>query len=81
MNRLPMPGQLVHVDPGDLVKFRRGRVAHIVGRPTTDRIARTVCGQVVTLDDQPALVSDPICVACDKAPPTRKPPRAAARLS
>lgn len=75
MNRLPLPGQLVHASPGDRIKFRRGRVAHIVGRPTTDHIARTVCGQVITLDDQPAVLTDPVCVACDKAPPTRKPSR------
>ena len=38
--------------PGELVIFRRGRVAHIVGRPRSDAVPRTVCGAPVSLEDR-----------------------------
>lgn len=61
--------------PGDLVRFRRGRVAHIVGRIDAGRLPRTACGMPVTLEDQAGTNQDPFCRSCEAAPVTRRPLR------
>lgn len=59
--------------PGQLVRFRRGRVAHIVGRTPADGAPRTVCGQQIGLEDLAGDPRDPDCRACTDAPPSRRP--------
>ena len=51
--------------PGDRVKLRRGRVAHLVASAAHDDPARfTLCGMPVLLDDRAALEEDPDCTGC-----------------
>lgn len=58
--------------PGDRVKLRRGRVAHIVA--TGAPAARfTLCGMPVLMDDRAALDTDPDCRGCYNTPAARRP--------
>lgn len=51
--------------PGDRVRLRRGRVAHLVARtPPEDPARFTLCGVPVLMDDKAALDTDPDCVGC-----------------
>lgn len=62
--------------PGDRVRLRRGRVAHLVA-PTTspDNGARfTLCGVPVLLDDRAALAEDPDCTGCYNRPSRKRRP-------
>ena len=57
--------------PGDRVKLRRGRVAHLVA--TGDPAARfTLCGMPVLMDDRAALAEDPECKTCYNRPARRR---------
>ena len=61
--------------PGDRVRLRRGRVAHVVanvGRPD-DGARFTLCGVPVLLDDKAALPDDPDCVGCYSRPAKYRP--------
>lgn len=54
--------------PGDRVRLRRGRVAHLVAT-SSDPLARfTLCGMPVLMDDRAALAEDPECKACYDRP-------------
>lgn len=58
--------------PGDRVKLRRGRVAHIVAAGSS--AARfTLCGMPVLMDDRAALDTDPDCRGCYNTPAARRP--------
>ena len=64
--------------PGDLVRLRRGRVAHVVanvGLPD-DGARFTLCGKPVLLDDRAAIDTDPHCRACYDRPALKIPARA-----
>lgn len=63
--------------PGDRVRLRRGRVAHLIA-PGADPLARvTLCGIPVLLDDRAALAEDPDCSNCYNRPAKRRPRRVA----
>lgn len=58
--------------PGDRVRLRRGRVAHLVAS-SGDALARfTLCGLPVLLDDRAAVDEDPECKACYDRPAKRR---------
>ena len=61
--------------PGDIVRLRRGRVAHVVApiNSPDDGARFTLCGVPVLLDDRAALAEDPYCVRCyDRPAKTRR---------
>lgn len=60
--------------PGDRVRLRRGRVAHVVASGGDELARFTLCGIPVLLDDRAALTEDPDCTGCYNRP-TRKRPR------
>ena len=60
--------------PGDRVRLRRGRVAHLVASAASSDPARfTLCGVPVLMDDKAALDSDPSCVGCYNTPAKNRP--------
>lgn len=58
--------------PGDRVRLRRGRVAHVVATGSDDGPRFTLCGVPVLMDDQAAVDTDPDCVGCYNTPSTRR---------
>ena len=59
--------------PGDRVRLRRGRVAHLVATGS-DPLARfTLCGMPVLMDDRAAVDTDPDCRGCYNTPAARRP--------
>lgn len=59
--------------PGDRVRLRRGRVAHVVAHAAEDDPARfTLCGMPVLMDDKAATDADPECVGCYSRPTSRR---------
>ena len=63
--------------PGDRVRLRRGRVAHVVARYSRGHTQTTpmftLCGVPVLSDDVPAQREDPDCQGCYHRRPVRRP--------